>query len=806
MAILCLAVLSTIGGARDASAAGVCGNTPGAGNNIRCEEPATSTSDIDIDAAGVDIDLVDGGLFDGGVYAVHMGNGKLEISVSGRTTGGTTTPSTIDTTGNFIGYSGVHGLHMGDGALNVTLQDTEISTRGRSSHGLYTQHQGNGDITVDLRSGVTIDTMGDVAVGVFLSQGNSDAAQKNDATLMASGISIVTEGMGADGIWVTREGGLGDARATVRDSTITTKGGEAHGVYGYKTTGRGDVMVYVYGSRITTEKSQSYGIYGRHQGDGGIVIDLGQGSSITTAGDYSHGVVAFHLGEADTRSIDIMLNGPVTVTGAGARGVSVGSLTGDGAPTAVAALDARGFRRQTVTVNGAITSSAEGVFLAGGGRVVIGPSGSIDSGSGIAILATGTVPEDDTDMTDVIPAIPPKLRVDLNLDGRRVAQVLNGGWIINDGGETTIAVNGVVLHDGATGAVGNAVAHNGAWDVTIRARGVRVTDRGTDPWTVSAPAANVIADRDFSGADFVEKARIIEEYAPRAALYEVLPDFLLGLDTAGRPGHHLFAPEAPVWVTLSGGTGHRDFDRSTVGAEYDTEYLVVNAGRTVLENGRWRARASAHLVSGSADVSSPVKGGELHAKGQGLSFDARWRDENDYYAAGRISWTDYELDVSSANVGRLVSSLNAERLAMHVEAGRRMALGESAHWTPHLRLDHTRIQVDRFTDAVGARVSFPDQDRSGANLGVTVDTVRGAWNGELSLRGSLNLKRRFDGVDTSSRVSGEVLRARIEENSVLAGLGAVWRQGPWALNAELSAERGAGSHAYSGALTVGLRF
>ena len=143
---------------------------------------------------------------------------------------------------------------------------------------------------------------------------------------------------------------------------------------------------------------------------------------------------------------------------------------------------------------------------------------------------------------------------------------------------------------------------------------------------------------------------------------------------------------------------------------------------------------------------------------------------------------------------------------MHVEAGRRMALGESAHWTPHLRLDHTRIQVDRFTDAVGARVSFPDQDRSGANLGVTVDTVRGAWNGELSLRGSLNLKRRFDGVDTSSRVSGEVLRARIEENSVLAGLGAVWRQGPWALNAELSAERGAGSHAYSGALTVGLRF
>ena len=45
----------------------------------------------------------------------------------------------------------------------------------------------------------------------------------------------------------------------------------------------------------------------------------------------------------------------------------------------------------------------------------------------------------------------PKLLVNLNLDGRRVMDVIGDDWIINDGGETTIVVNDVTLHNGATG-------------------------------------------------------------------------------------------------------------------------------------------------------------------------------------------------------------------------------------------------------------------------------------------------------------------------------------------------------------------
>ena len=151
--------------------------------------------------------------------------------------------------------------------------------------------------------------------------------------------------------------------------------------------------------------------------------------------------------------MDITLDGPVTTMGAGAQGVRVGT---DG-PKRMAALDADGYRQQTVTVNDSISSQGEGIYLANGGKVVIGPRGSIHSESGIAILATGTVPEVPEDNSDpgnvvpAVPAVPPKLHVELNLDGRRVSQAIGDGWIINDGGETTIAMNGVVLHDGATG-------------------------------------------------------------------------------------------------------------------------------------------------------------------------------------------------------------------------------------------------------------------------------------------------------------------------------------------------------------------
>ena len=71
---------------------------------------------------------------------------------------------------------------------------------------------------------------------------------------------------------------------------------------------------------------------------------------------------------------------------------------------------------------------------------------TVGADSGIAIRASGGTP---------------KLYLDMNLDGRRVGEVIGDDWIINDGGKTTIVVNQMKLHDGATGSTG-LWAPNGA--------------------------------------------------------------------------------------------------------------------------------------------------------------------------------------------------------------------------------------------------------------------------------------------------------------------------------------------------------
>ena len=105
-----------------------------------------------------------------------------------------------------------------------------------------------------------------------------------------------------------------------------------------------------------------------------------------------------------------------------------------------------------------------------------------------------------------------------------MAQALGDNWIINDGGETTIAVNNFVLHEGATGVTGLTVP-NGAWNITMREEGITV-DRSTDPWTISAPAANVVADRDFSVQDFMQAFAATDPKWPK--LNAVIPPLTHG--------------------------------------------------------------------------------------------------------------------------------------------------------------------------------------------------------------------------------------------------------------------------------------
>ena len=106
------------------------------------------------------------------------------------------------------------------------------------------------------------------------------------------------------------------------------------------------------------------------------------------------------------------------------------------------------------------------------------------------------------------------------------------------------------------------------------------------------------------------------------------------------------------------------------------------------------------------------------------------------------------------------------------------------------------------------RVSFSNVKRLTGGLGVLVESVHTRSGGELLLRGSLDVERKFGDSKTVTEVSGERLRAEPEKSSMLLGLGATLHQGPFTYSAQLSArkELHSGGQEYSGFINVGMHF
>ena len=954
-----------------------------------------------------------------GIFAERAAGGRGAINLDVRDTEVTTT-----------GIGGF-GIHVSNGSENATADDVQkifvenatITTKGHTGFGIFSNHQSVGDIDIDVLN-PTITTQGSTAHGILAYHydiGDIDIDVLNPTIVMQSTdiSSLNPLGTLSFGIY-----------ASHRNSNLASTPVELGG----------NVDINVQGGSIETHGSYSYGIRGDLEaGNGGeIKIETGGGNTVTTTGDNAHGIVAYHYGTAeDTSTISIVVGGSVDTTGAGAQGVRVGALS-SGAPARVAAIGADDYRRQTVTVNGAVMGNAAGVFLAGGGRVVIGPEGSIASESGIAILAKGDTPGDGgnpikpklrVDMnlggrrveqaigddwiindggettiavnsvvlhngakgvTDAVarngawnvrmreegvnvvdytmdpdpanwemivptagvvvdrdfsaqdfnetarprprpprpppppPTCPagqtgtppncatpppptptpetvmvnervfggmgeeagvhlpgggtvvigpegsiraqsgiailatgdapqllvdmnlggrrdvigsegsiraqsgivnlaaegvPQLLVDMNLDGRRVEDVIGDDWIINDGGETTIVVNGVTLHDGPTGVVPDTVAPNGAWNVTMREEGVTVDRSDPNAWVITEPTAGVVADRDFSTADFIETTTTVEpepkplvfmeEYAPRAAVYEALPGFLLKLNGGGPAGERVTSPGSPVWARLSGSRGSHSPDHSTVGQDYDFERSAAEAGMDVSLGESFTGSISLIHVRGSAEVSSPFGGGDIEAEGLGVSIGASWRIEGGYYANGNLSLTDYDVDATSgdSNVGTLKRGAFARGTLLNLEAGRRIEMSKRLNLTPRAWMTRSGVSIDTFTDSVDARVSAAETARFTGGVGAVAETARAIEDGSLSLRGSVDLEQKLDDAETAVDVSGTRLESKSQKTRLLLGLGGVYRKGRFSVSGEVSmGGLGSDDTKYAGQLSFGMRF
>ena len=429
------------------------------------------------------------------VYALHAGAGDVNIAAKD-----------LDITTKGDNAFGVVGAHENEGDLNLTARDSAVTTEGDSAYVVYARHEGAGDVNIATR-GLDINTAGDSADGLLgWHQGTGEL--KMDVQDFA----IETAGDSAHGL-IGWHQGAGDLNITAQGVSITTAGEGARGIYGGHFFMEGDAAVRVHDSAISTAGAKAHGVYAFHTGAGVLEVDL-RDMTIAATGAGADGIVSDHGGSGSAHMM--IEGGSVHAAGAGASGVRMGRLAEDGTVSFAALVGEDGYRKQSVEVNAPVTGgsgeNAAGVFLAGGGKVAIGPEGSVGAASGIAILASGGLP---------------RLRVEMDLDGRWAGSVLQEGSIINDAGETTLVVNGVTLHEGATGATGAEVA-NGAWDLTL---------------------SETVQGRAFTPGDF------IESYAPRAAVYEALPGSLLRLE-GGRPsGRRVAQSGSPVWARISGRAG-----------------------------------------------------------------------------------------------------------------------------------------------------------------------------------------------------------------------------------------------------------
>ena len=693
------------------------------------------TGNLEITASNTEIITM--GHYARGINALAFRTvGDLIITMTGGsiTTAGPQAAGIVAAHGNphSTGQSGDVIIHVTDADITTTWDGSEPARADANGIWAVNRTDGKGDVTITLID-TNVHTMGPTNRAVL---GHRDEGNGN-VNINIQGGEITTNNHNATVIY-----GLHDNQGSIvivlRDVIVKSNGEQLEpgypgtystGIFAWQKDG-GDIIIDAHaGTAISTKGVFSRGIRARLKGTGNIKVTAHKGSSVTTMGKNSDGIEVYGplIANAtdETRSMMVIVDGDVTASGEDSRGVKFGYVDSNGNAERIAGLDEEGYRRNLVTVNGRVyggSGDGAGIYLAGGGKVLIGPNGVVGADSGVAILATGDRPP----AVDGDPTINPKLYIGMDLNGRRVQEVIGDDWILNDDGETTIVVNDVTLHDGAMGVTG-FMAPNGAWNVTMKAQGVKVTP---DPanWVIIELADDVTADRDFSAEDF------IEEYAPRAAIYESLPEVLLRLTGAAGPtGRFVLPPDSPSWVRLSGGRRAYAPDRSTVGAKHDFDRIEVEAGRNVPFGEEARGWISVRHVRGSADVSSPTGGGEIDVEGIGISLGVHWQSANDYYATGSFSLTDYSIDFSSDTLGRLKSGVDGDGRSMAVEAGRHIAFRDTMQFMPRAWLTQSKGSADRFTDVVDAWVSFPDPDRLVGGFGVTAKTADTGDSGGLSV-------------------------------------------------------------------------
>ena len=728
--------------AHGASSNGVWGRHTGAGD-LLVDARATTVTAMGEDTRGL--------------FADHVVSGESRLTVRG----GAVTVSG-DRAKALSGYRG------GEGDMAFVLRDTAVMANGTLSRALAVDQFGSGDMLLDFK-GARIEATGDLQPRAIEQRHYSEGdmqlvAERSDVRargayaqaifLQQLGHGEITIDLSAEStIHSDAEGGQGAGIFAAQEGTgnivIRSAGGSISAVGGELTSGVvaqyyndavGDIVVDIEDTIVTSEAERAQGVRAGHFGYRGDIMLRLRDASVAVAGLNAAGVEASLVFGRGSVRVHVA-GGDVIAEGNGADGVKVGFLNDKGRVFA-AGVGADGFRDQTVTVNGRVhggSGDGAGIWLAGGGRVEMGPEGRVGADSGAAVRAVGEGAA---------------LHVSADFAGRGAADVFDGE-IRNDAGRTTIVVDGVTLHDGAHGATG-ALIPRGARDLTLL-------------------ADDAVLGRAFSAADFAEPL------APRAAVYETLPDFLFRL--AAPAGGRLSPRVSGGHAGLDYGTGSIEAAGTSTGAGYDFERSTAVLALSGSLGARFGAWIELHHGDGAADIASPAGAGSLDALFTGYRAGATLQGSR-WYARAGIASEDYLLDVATARRGLLGAGIDANARSFGVELGRTVPSREGTALTPRAWFTHAEVSASSFTDAVNAAVSLPVTDRTMGGVGVDMRFTRNLnGDGAVTVGGFVDVESLSGDTRTLVHVSGEALTFDVSTQSVSAGLNLNYRRGRLSLDA-----------------------
>lgn len=256
-------------------------------------------------------------------------------------------------------------------------------------------------------------------------------------------------------------------------------------------------------------------------------------------------------------------------------------------------------------------------------------------------------------------------------------------------------------------------------------------------------------------------------YQAGVSVYEVYPQFLLGLNTlstmqqrvgnrywnnAGNlmlsQGADAVEPYAPaeeagnftqsngVWGRMEGSHTKMEPNTSTSGATYDYDTFKMQAGIDAMlhegEQGKLIGGITAHYVHGAANVwadsDSDLGRGRIKTDGYGIGGTLTWYGDNNLYwdNQAQVTWYRSDLTYQGGQSSLTDGKNDGFGYGFSSELGKRFTLNDRWSLTPQAQLTYSNVDFDSFTDVFEATVSREKADSLQARLGISAD-YQNSW-------------------------------------------------------------------------------